>query len=160
MLDRHLLSRLVPASVSLAQENPQYNSDDVSRWLHTIAFYLNNRHVHDGGNGNDIELHTLWTAVRLSIVRYMSARLMTISALFALVAADLLMRSTDYVAGGIILPLFYQSPYTIELCIMVLLYIFWRSSGKEGHSAPRRGTKIEDHERSSTDLYLSYIDDI
>jgi len=88
-IDHHLLTRLIPATVSQypKSDGTSYDPDDVTRWLTTFADHLRACQAREGGSGSDIKLHELWTAAGSRAPRYVAATLQTLLTGFLLALA-------------------------------------------------------------------------
>jgi hypothetical protein len=76
-LNDYLLSQLIPATTIQHPrlDGTTYDSEDVTRWLTTLANYLKTRQTQYNGSGSDIALSELWTAAGPRKPRYLTAAL-------------------------------------------------------------------------------------
>jgi NACHT domain len=138
-LSRHLLDQLIPATARRypRSDGTNYQPENVTRWLATIADQLRRRQDLEYGSGSDIELHELWTAAGNRLPRYTSGILHAlIAALPLIVAARLAPIARDHALYG----------WTIgaRCSLVILAFVIGfihpgrRSAGKDYRRGPGR----------------------
>lgn len=123
-IGQHLLQRFVPA---VCKQHPliggdRYDPNDVTRWLGTLARYLQIQQ-HDGGSGSDIDLTALWIAAGQTAPRRRAAALYgLLTGLAALGAGAIYLAHYGHVASDLL------GRGAIVIFAALIIFVMWRAS--------------------------------